>query len=207
MKKKPSYLLLGFAKLTGWLPALLLFKWKLRLESGATRRLPKPCILVSNHTSLLDFVLYLAIFPFQTLRFLMAEVLFRKGSAFSRFLYAMGGIRVDRDAFAFGFVGQALQVLEQGGIVGIFPESRLPVNGVPFPFKPSVVQIALHTDAPIIPVYTDGNYGLLRRARVVIGAPLDLRAQCHSETPDAAELAALTQSLQDHVYGLKALLP
>lgn len=206
MRHKPSRLLIGFAKLTGWLPAALFFKWKLHLAPGAARHLPRSCILVSNHTSLMDFVLYEALFPFRTLRFLMAEVLFRKNAAFSRFLYGMGGIRVDRDAYDFSFVGESLEVLDRGGIIGIFPEGRLPVRGKPFPFTPSVVQIALHTDAPIIPVYTDGHYGLFRRAQVVIGAPIHLHEQRQNEKPDARELAALTQLLHDRVYGLRALI-
>ncbi|MBQ7870685.1 MAG: 1-acyl-sn-glycerol-3-phosphate acyltransferase [Oscillospiraceae bacterium] len=206
MNRKPSRFLIGFAKVTGYLPALLFFKWKVYKEAGATRRLPKPCILVSNHRSLMDFVLYLCMFPGRTLRFLMAEVLFNKGRAFSRFLYALGGIKVDRDAYDFGFIGESLEVLDRGGIVGIFPESRLPVNGVPFPFKSSVVEIALHTDAPIIPVYTDGSYGLFKRAHVVIGAPIylsDLRQEGQSVS---AERAALTQYLQDKVYSLRDLI-
>lgn len=206
MSKKPSRFLIGFAKVTGYLPALLFFKWKVYREVGASRRLPKPCILVSNHKSLMDFVLYLCVFPLRTLRFLMAEVLFNKGKAFARFLYGIGGIRVDRDAYDFGFIGESLEVLDKGGIVGIFPESRLPVNGVPFPFKSSVVQIALNTDAPIIPVYTDGNYGLFKRAHVVIGAPIDLRELCSTDKPGGQDRAALTRLLQEKVYSLKDLI-
>lgn len=206
MNRKPSHFLIAFAKITGYLPALLFFKWKVYQEDGATRRLPKPCILVSNHRSLMDFVLYLCMFPGRTLRFLMAEVLFNKSRAFSRFLYALGGIRVDRDVYDFGFIGESLEVLDRGGIVGIFPESRLPVNGVPFPFKSSVVQIALNTDAPIIPVYTDGNYGLFKRAHVVIGAPIYLSELRKEGQAPFTQRAELTQYLQDKVYSLRELI-
>lgn len=201
MRKKPSKILLGFVKLTGILPALLLFKPKIYTQDGAGRRLPKSCILVSNHKSLMDFALYLMIFPLRTIRFLMAEVLFQKGKLFSRFLYALGGIFVDRNAFSFDFVGDSLQVLDRGGIVGIFPESRLPVNGKPWPFKPSVAYIALRTDAPVVPVYTDGNYGLFKRTSVMIGAPISMpRLQEKELTKEVYEKTAA--ELQQKVEAL-----
>ncbi len=187
--QKPSRFLLAFVKLTGILPALLFFKPKIYyMGEGASKKLPKPCIFMSNHKSLMDFVLYLMIFPWRTIRFLMAEVLFKKGKLFSWFLYRLGGIYVNRDAFSFDFVGQSLQVLEQGGTVGIFPEGRLPVKGKAWPFKPSVAYISLRTDAPIVPVYTDGNYGLFKRAHVMIGEPVVLprmeEKELHQEVYD-----------------------
>lgn len=180
--QKPSRLLLAIVKLTGILPALLFFKPKIYyMNENCSKKLPKPCILMSNHKSLMDFALYLMIFPWRTLRFLMAEVLFRKGKLFSWFLYRLGGIYVNRDAFSFDFVGQSLEILDQGGSIGIFPESRLPVKGKAFPFKPSIAYIGLRTDAPIIPVYTDGNYGLFKRTRVMIGEPIHLPAMEEKE--------------------------
>ena len=99
----------------------------------------------------------------------MAEVLFNKGKMFSWFLYKIGGIFVNRDACDFTFVDDSLHVLDRKGVVGVFPQGRLPVGGKPFPYKPGIVLIALRTDAPIIPVYTDGNYGLFKRAHIMIG--------------------------------------
>lgn len=205
--RKHSRLLLFFVKLTGWLPALIFFKPKRVYAPGTPHRLPKGCILMSNHTSLMDFPFYLTVFPFRTLHFLMAEVLFRKGKLFSAFLYAMGGIYVDRDARNFGFVERSQEILSKGGTVGIFPEGRLPVDGKPFPFKPGVVYLALRTGAPLVPAYTAGRYGLFRRSRVVLGEPIDLSALCRETPPSAAELERLTRLLQQRVYALADCLP
>lgn len=204
-QRKPSRLLLAFVKLTGVLPALLFFLPKVHRADGAPRRLPKPCILMSNHKSLLDFVLYLILFPFRTIRFLMAEVLFNKGKAFAWFLFKIGGIFVDRDAYNFDFVGEALETLEKGQSVGVFPQGRLPVNGQSFPFKPGIVYIALRTEAPIVPVYTAGGYGFFKRAHVVIGAPIYLCEQCtcDPENPTPEELDRLTRYLEAQVDELK----
>ncbi len=194
----------GFVKLTGLLPAWLFFKPRVKRLHRNGSPLSTPCILVSNHTSLLDFVLYLLVFPFHTIRFLMAEVLFNKGKVFAGFLRAIGGIRVDRDTYDFGFVADAIEILDQRGIVGIFPEGRLPQRGKVFPFTVSTAFIALHApEVPIVPVYTDGNYGLFKRAEVVIGKPVFLADYCQDGLDDAAQLQQLTDRLHNLVYALK----
>lgn len=205
-QQKPSRLVSGFVKLTGLLPAWLYLKPAVYYAPGAPKKLPKPSILMSNHQSLMDFVLYLCVFPFHSIRFLMAEVLFRKGPAFAWFLFKLGGIYVDRDIYDFGFVGTALETLDAGGIVGVFPQGRLPVKGMTIPFKPSVTYIALHTDSPIIPVYTDGVYHPFKRARVMVGAPIYLRELCPQEAPDPEKLQALTTYLEQQVAALGVLL-
>ena len=199
-------LTVGLAKVTGILPAWLLFKPKVRLAPGAKRVLPKNCILVSNHTSLMDFVLYFLVFPRRTIRFPMAEVLFNHGKAMSVLLYALGGIKVDRDGKDFGFVSECLEVLDGGGTLGIFPQGRLPVDGKPFPFTVSTAFIATNTDAPIIPVYTGGKYGISRRADVVIGAPIHVADLLQPGLSQDAQLQKLTDMLEKNVYDLESYL-
>lgn len=194
---------LGFVKLTGIIPALIFLKPKVYLEEDAKRKLPKPCILVSNHKSLMDFVLYLVVFPFRTIRFLMAEVLFNKGTLFGKFLYAIGGIRVDRDDKDFEFVSNSLEVIDKKGTLGIFPEGRLPIDGKPFPFTVSTAFIATHCDAVIVPVFTDGNYGLFKRANVVIGKEIYLAEYIEKGLSESEQLDRLTKLLQEKVYSLK----
>lgn len=196
-------LCLGFVKLTGALPAWLLFKPRVHLSPGATRRLPKPAILICNHISLLDFVLCTLVFPLRTIRFLIAEVMFDRNGFMKVFLGAIGGIRVDRDAKSFDFVSDALSVLDTGGTVGIFPQGRLPVKGCRFPFTVSTAFIAMHTDAPIVPVYTDGNYGIKKRANLVIGAPICLRDYCKEDLGEQEQLAHLTKVLEQKVFALE----
>ena len=178
----------GFAKVTGYVPAWLFFKPRITLAPGAKRRLPKGCILVSNHRSLLDFVVYL--------------VLFNKGKFMSLLLHGLGCIRVDREGKSFGFVSDAIEVLDQGQTLGIFPEGRLPIGGKPFPFTVSTAFIATHADALIVPVYTDGNYGLFKRTNVVIGEAFDLKEHCKEGLSEQEQLEQLTQILRQRVYGL-----
>ncbi len=194
-------LFLGFVKLTGFLPAFIFLKPKV-VKTSKNSRPVGPCIIVSNHKSLLDFVLYLLIFPFLTVRFLMAEVLYNKSRLFAWFLNSIGGVRVERDSKDFGFVSESIEILDNGGILGIFPEGRLPINGKPWPFTVSAAFIATHADAPILPVYTDGNYGITKRAGVVIGEPFYLTDYKEDGLDEDEQLKHLTRILEEKVYAL-----
>lgn len=215
MKEENSFsrLFLGFVKITGFLPGMLLFKPKVHYvnKRKQNRKLPHPCIFMSNHKSLMDFALYLIAFPFVSIRFLMAEVLYNKGKVFAKFLYLMGGIRVDRDAYNFDFVEKSVDCLNRGQVVGIFPEGRLPINGQMSPFRPSTVIIALHSGVPIIPVYTDGRYGINKRANIVIGEPINLTdhltdKDCPVDQISKEEINRLNDILKDKILELKVFL-
>ena len=113
---------------------------------------------------------------------------------------------MDRNACDFSFVEESLKVLDNNGVVGVFPQGRLPVNGKPFPYKPGILLIALRTDAPIIPIYTDGNYGLFKRAHVIIGEEIHIRDYVDSENVTDEELLRLTKMLEDKNLALKTEL-
>lgn len=199
-------LFLGFTKLTGIIPAFLFFKPRVFVAQNAKRRLPKNCILVSNHKSLLDFVLYLLIFPLRTVHFLMAEVLYNKSKFFAFLLNSWGGVKVERDERDFSFVNESIEILDNGGAIGIFPEGRLPINNKPWPFTTSTAFIAMHSDAPIVPIYTEGNYGIFKRAKVCIGEPFLLTDYAKEGLNDGEQLTHLTKVLEEKVYALKTVI-
>lgn len=207
-QKNVNLFVLWFVKLSGLIPALLFFKPKVYYVDKKVqgRRIKKGSILMSNHMSLMDFALYLILFFGSVIRFLMAEVLYNKSKLFAWFLFAVGGVYVNRDTKNFSFMNESVKILKKGGIVGIFPQGRLPVGGKPFPFKPSITYIALRSGSPIVPVYTDGNYGLFKRTRVVIGTPVNLKEYCTNDNPDKEELERLTAFLEEKTWELKEFL-
>lgn len=199
----------AFTKITAWPVQALCFRTKVCYEDRAAqdRHIRGSAILISNHTSVYDYAVYLFVFFSRTLRFQMAEVLFEK-QPLGLFLRAMGGIRVDRDAYDFSFVAKSEQILRRGGVVGIFPESRLPRPGEarPLPFKPSAAYLALSSGAPVIPVYTNGSYFRRSRARVVIGAPVDAASLVDPDLPQKEQLAQLSEALRQRIIDLGRLL-
>lgn len=199
----------AFVKLTGWPVQKLCFRTKIYYEdrSVQNRHIRGSAILVSNHTSVYDYAVWLFVFFSRTLRFQMAEVLFQR-QPLGTFLRCMGGIRVERDTFNFGFIRKSEEILHRGGVVGIFPEGRLPLPGEtrPLPFKPSAAYLALTTGVPVIPVYTDGSYFRRRRARVIIGKPLALDAAVDAALPPKQQLAQASELLRKRMMELERML-
>ena len=95
-----------------------------------------------------------------------------------------------------------------GGIVGIFPEGRLPKPGEekPLPFKTGAAYLALSSGAPIIPVYTNGSYFSKKRARVVIGTPLFAEDLLDGELEDKEKIARLSEALRKRIIELGEML-
>lgn len=163
-----------FTKITAWPVQKICFRTKIKYEDRSVqgRRIKGPAILVSNHTSVFDYAVYLFVFWGRTLRFQMAEVLFER-KVLGLFLKMMGGILIHRDSANLSFLSKSSDILANGGIVGIFPEGRLARKGEerPLPFKTGAAFLSLQTGVPIIPVYTNGSYFSKKRASVVIGKP------------------------------------
>ena len=165
-----------FVKLTGWLPQLLVFRTKVHYEdrSVQSRHIKGKAIVVSNHNYLMDFAALMFVFPTRTLRCAVAEIMYKKNFLMTAFLNALGCVRVDRDSHDFSFLAKLRSILDRGGVVEIYPESRLPRKGEerPLEFKPSYVYLALESGAPIIPVYNNAKQFARERERVIIGKPI-----------------------------------
>lgn len=184
---------LYFTKIQGWLPAKVLYKWKVRFENKEKQGMliPKGTLLVSNHKALLDMPLYMEMFFRSPVRFLVGDVVYDTNIGFVGWLLKhLLCIRVDRATMDFSFIEESVKLLKQGERVGIFPEGQLPRNGKMSRFTPSYVMIALQANAEIVPVYTDGNYHITKRANVMVGERINLRQTCSSDNPTKEEIQA-----------------
>ena len=162
---------------------------------------------MSNHCSVYDFAVYLFVFYSRTVRYLMAEILYKR-PFLGAFLKMMGGIKVDRDSHSFNFITKSKAVLDKGGVIGIFPESRLPKEGEerPLEFKPSVTYLAFESDTKIIPVYTSGNYFKKSRVRVIIGKEIDINEYYNENLSEKENIDAITKILRQKIIDLGHLL-
>ena len=198
-----------FTKITAFPVQWLCFRTKIYYEDPAIqkRKIHGAAIIISNHTSVFDYAVWLFVFFSRTLRFQMAEVLFRK-KVLGKFLRMLGGIYVNRNVYDFGFIAESEEILRKGGVVGIFPEARLPLKGEerPLPFKTSAAYLALSSGVPVIPVYTDGSYFSLKRARVIVGKPVDVSVFCGENYSDKENMRAVSNGLRNKVIELEKLL-
>ena len=85
----------------------------------------------------------------------------------------------------------------------IYPEAHITTDGKMHDFKPSYIMIALRADVPIIPVIIDGNYGLFKRAHVLIGKKIYLSDYCTSLNPTREEIMALNRMVQTKAEEMK----
>lgn len=198
-----------FTKITAWPVQKLCFRTKIYYEDKKTqsRKIKGKAILVSNHTSIYDYAVYLFVFFRRTLRYQMAEVLFKK-KILGLYLKSMGGIKINRDTHDFSFIEKSEAILSKGGIVGVFPESRIPEihEEKPLEFKPSVVVLALSSNAPIVPLYTNGSYFGKKRARVIIGKPIYLADMYDNKKTQKENIDFMTKKLRDKIIELKQTL-
>ncbi len=199
----------AFVKITGWPVQFFCFRTKVYYENALTcsRRIKGPAIIISNHTSVFDYAVYLFVFFSRTLRFQMAEVLYKK-RLLGWFLRRMGGIYVDREGFDFGFVTRSEEILRRGGVVGIFPESRIPKPGEerPLEFKTSAAYIALRAGVPVIPAVTDGSYFKRSRARVMIGEPINVGDLSDPSLKEKEDLKNVSAKLRERIIELEKKL-
>lgn len=199
-----------FMKITGYPLQFVCFRTKVHYEDKRVqgRRIHGASMVISNHTSIFDYAVYIFVFYSRTLRVQVAEVLFRK-KPLKWILKAIGAIYVNRFARGFGFVTKSLRILEKGGVVTVFPESRIPrpEEKRPLPFKPSAAYIALAANVPVVPVYTDGSYFTLKkRAHVIIGTPMHPQDYTDPSLSDRENVERFNTALRDKVIELEKLL-
>ncbi len=199
----------AFTKLTAWPLQTVIFRTKVYYENPAVqkKRIKGAAIIVSNHTSVFDFALMMFTFFGRTLRCLVAELIFEK-PVLGKYIRGLGGVRVDRNTHNFSFMTEAEQILRDGGVVEIYPESRIPNPGEarPLPFKPSAAYLALSTGVKVIPVYTNGAYFTRARTRMIIGTPIDPMEYCDETLTDKENIERLNAVFRERILSLEAQL-
>ena len=165
-------------------------------------------ILISNHTSGLDpFLLQSACK--RVIVWKMAKEYYEL-RAFRRMFKMLEAIPVDRAARDTGALRSALRALQEGRVLGVFPEGRISTQRPQIlPFQPGVAQMAIKTGAPVCPAFLDGTqYGLsdmtpafLRRQIATVRFGPAVQLDRTSSSRDA--LHAATSQLHDAVERLK----
>lgn len=195
------------ALLHGWLLQLIYFKRKTYYEdrSEQGRFVKGGALVVSNHFHVYDYMVNMFLFCFRKLYVVMKSDVF-KNRFFSWVMGIFGGIRSDRDTNGMKFIDESVAHLIKGHLVQIFPEAYTSRTGKMLEFKYGYVMIAQRADKPIIPVITDGNYGLFKRVHVIIGKPILLSDYCSSSHPNKEEIAELNNIVYNKCVELKAEL-
>jgi len=141
---------------------LIIFKLFFQLKVTGSENIPKnsPFIIVANHSSLLDPVI-LGISLRPKIIFVAAAYLF-KISWLGYLLRKANSIPV-QGKNDIKSIKQALKILQQGGVLGIFPEGGVDRQKNNLPVKAGAAYLATKVGVPIVPIVIKGANIILPR--------------------------------------------
>ncbi len=142
-----------------WLRFLLKLFFNLRVY-GRERLGTGSYILSPNHCSFLDAFLLFAAVP-QVLRsrlYFLGYNNYFEGQVVKNIAKFMHVVPVNSSRYLIPAMQASAYILNQGGILGIFPEGARSLTGELRPFKKGVATLAKEVGAPLVPVYIQGSY-------------------------------------------------
>jgi len=187
------------------------FAWWFRLDVSGTEHIPDhgPLIVAPNHRSMWDIPTLVVACP-RRMVFMAKQELY-KNRALSRVWFEFGGFPVRREIADLRAIDNAMEVLDRGLALGIYPEGTRSFTGEMLPFLKGAAWLALRTGSPIVPCGISGTGrrargdqerpGARRPVRVAFGPPLEV-----GKEPDPlvrrSEAHALTERLLEAITAL-----
>ncbi|GGW58619.1 1-acyl-sn-glycerol-3-phosphate acyltransferase [Streptomyces caelestis] len=139
--------------------------WKPRVLGAWRVPTTGPVILAVNHSHAIDGPMVMGVAPRPT-HFLIKKEAFI--GPLDPFLTGIGQLKVDRDTTDRSAITRALGVLENGGVLGIFPEGTRG-EGDFASLRAGLAYFAVRSAAPIVPVAVLGSSE--KRGRLIKGLP------------------------------------
>lgn len=156
-----------------------------------------PVIVAANHFSHLD-VPIIGTNLDRYIRFLAVDELYGRNPLFDATLDFFGAIPLDRDGYPVRALRAAVDHLEDGGAIGIFPEGRrAEAWGIDVP-KPGAAWLSWMTGAPVLPVAIQGTQDSLSPTRSSFGRAavrvwIERPLRWHTYARTAEPLAAMME--------------
>ncbi|MBT1096286.1 1-acyl-sn-glycerol-3-phosphate acyltransferase [Streptomyces sp. Tu102] len=173
-----------------------------------------PVILAVNHSHNIDGPMVMGVAP-RPVHFLIKKEAFV--GPLDPFLTGIGQLKVDRHAADRTAITQALDVLRNGGVLGIFPEGTRG-EGDFASLRAGLAYFAVRGDAPIVPVAVLGSSGargrlvkelppLRHRVDVVFGEPFEAGDGSGRRTRRALDEATerIQKELTEHLENARRL--
>ena len=154
----------------GRLPNHILARTIFDLEVTGKEHVPRsgPVIVAANHFSHLD-VPIIGTNLDRYIRFLAVDELYGRHLLFDSTLDFFGAIPLDRDGYPIRALRTAIEHLDEGGAIGIFPEGRRAEEWGAEPPKNGAAWLAWMTGAPLLPVAIHGTQDTLSPTRRSFG--------------------------------------
>ncbi|MBS3889356.1 MAG: 1-acyl-sn-glycerol-3-phosphate acyltransferase [Firmicutes bacterium] len=154
-------------------------------------------IICANHIHLFDPVV-IALAVERPVRFMGKTELF--SWPIVGYLARKAGVfPVKRGSADMQAIRQSLRILQEGELLGIFPEGTRSKDGEIAPFYSSVTMLAERGGVPVIPAAISGEYRFGRTVKVLIGETTELTAL----SPEPYERGKATAGLMARIKSLK----
>jgi 1-acyl-sn-glycerol-3-phosphate acyltransferase len=160
------------------------FYHRVKVRSPCTLPAKGPAILVCNHLSSLDPVLIQSASG-RLIRWMCAREYYEQ-RGLKWLLDIVGTIPVSRNQRDMAATRAALEALEAGYVLGIFPEGKFETSNELLPFQPGPIFLSIKSGAAIYPAHLEGTqrgkdmlgaYLVPRRASLSFGPALTLTRQ------------------------------
>ena len=129
------------------------------------------CILAGNHVSNFDVYLVMSSTK-RPVHFLAKKELL--DTKFKNIFSKMHIIPVNRKEKNPEAIKEAISLLNNDKVVGIFPEGTFHKENLLLPFKPGVIKLASESASPIIPFVIKGNFKFRSKPVIEFGKPIYL---------------------------------
>ncbi|NLX64550.1 MAG: 1-acyl-sn-glycerol-3-phosphate acyltransferase [Clostridiaceae bacterium] len=173
-----------------------------RVKVEGKENIPKkgPVLLYANHPSAWDMFL-IGVFMPRRIHFMAKSELFRN-PILGFLIKSLGAFPVSRGKGDVSSVRTVFKLLEEGKVVGIFPEGTRTPKKDPSKRKAGAAMMALYSKAPVLPVGVVWNNKIFSKVRIVFGEPFLMLPKEEGKHIPKEELIQLTDQIINKIYAL-----
>ncbi len=180
-----------------------IFKLFNRFEIIGKENLPKSggIVYASNHISFADPIFWVLSIRRRICYMAKAELY---NSKFLRGIFKLAGVfPVERGKASVNSVNHAIDIVKNGGILGIFPEGTRSKDGKPARAKSGVAYIANATGADVVPmaVVSKGKIKPFKKVKLYVGKPIP-HSEIHFEGTDRKGLRNASERIMSEITKL-----
>ena len=186
-----------------WLPLHLLFRPRI-LGNKENLNCKGGVIFIANHVALMDPIM-LIITNHRILHFMAKKELF--SSWFGKVFFKLSFVfPVSRQTADLKSIKQAIKLLHDGKVFGIFPEGKRSITGDMDEPEEGTAFIAMKSGAPVIPIYIDPSSYKKMRLTLVVGEKIyadDIKGKYNRREKMAVLTNRMTNALEKLKYEVK----
>ena len=175
----------------------IVFKIRYKLVVHGNTKLPEtPLIICANHINLWDPILLAIIFD-RPIRFMAKKELF--DNKFLGFLLnKFGAFPVDRDNVNIKTIKDAIKLVKNNEVLGIFPEGTRVKKVSEENMKTGVAMIASRAGADVIPVFINSNYKFRSKVEVFVRDKIAISS--FDDVSKDIRNKAITRAIYENIY-------